>query len=257
MNRRVDIGLALAAGALTHAAFLGGVGLMASSLASGLQSGIGQLRAPWSHLANIALILQFPLLHSWLLTARGRRVLAAAVPGARGRTLAPSLYVGLASLQLMLVFGAWTPSAIVWWEPRGVAGVAAHALFGLSWLYLFRALHDGNIGLQSGAIGWWALLRGRRPEFGAMPKRGLFRRSRQPIYLGFLLVLWTAPTRSPDQLLLALVWTPYCLFGPLLKERRFLAIFGADFARYRERVPYFVPRLRSTPPSQRENSIGR
>jgi protein-S-isoprenylcysteine O-methyltransferase Ste14 len=243
-RRRFDVPVALATGALCHAAFLAGVGWMAFSLATGLQSGIGRLPAPWSAIANAALALQFPLLHSWLLTRRGRRALSSLLRGDRGSTLAPTLYATCASLQVLAVFALWTPSGVVWWEPRGGGGAVAWVAFAASWSFLIRALHDGHLGLQTGAIGWLALLRGRRPDFGSMPAGGLFGRCRQPIYLGFLLVLCTAPTRTPDQLLLALVWAPYCLLGPLLKEQRFLAIFGAEFVRYRQRVPYFVPRLR-------------
>jgi protein-S-isoprenylcysteine O-methyltransferase Ste14 len=243
MSRRIDIMLALCMGVLCHGLFVLGIALMGLGLATGMQSGLGRLPAPWSWIANSALVLQFPLLHSLLLATRGRRLLGRLFGARRGRTLAPTSYVIFASLQLLLVFGLWTPSGQLWWQPQGSSAVAAYALFALSWLLLAKAILDSGVGLQSGSIGWTALLRGNAPAYGGLPTRGLFRRCRQPIYLGFFLVLWTAPDWSPDRLLLVLVWSAYCIVGPVFKERRFATFYGEDFDRYRQRVPYFVPAL--------------
>ena len=74
---------------------------------------------------------------------------------------------------------------------------------------------------------------------------GLFRRSRQPIYLGFAMVLCSGPVWTLDHCVIASAWTTYCVLGPLLKERRFGTRYGADFEAYRRRVPYFFPQLHS------------
>ncbi|MEM1315751.1 MAG: isoprenylcysteine carboxylmethyltransferase family protein, partial [Pseudomonadota bacterium] len=98
--------------------------------------------------------------------------------------------------------------------------------------------------VQSGLLGWLSLLRGVRPQFPPMPERGTFRLIRHPIYLAFALVTWTVPVRTPDALLAALVLTAYCALGPLLKERRFDAMFGDRWRAYRARTPFWIPRLR-------------
>ncbi|MCA8942829.1 MAG: isoprenylcysteine carboxylmethyltransferase family protein [Planctomycetes bacterium] len=241
VTRLIDRVVAILAGLLCHGGFLFAVGAMAWALAGGMQTGLGRVPAPWASLANLGLALQFPLLHSVLLTSPGRALLGRCVPGARGRTLVVTTFVIVTSAQLAAVFLLWTPTGTVWYVPAGLSGVLSYTLFLASWMFLVRAIHDAGAGLQSGAIGWWALFRGRRPHFGGLPTEGLFRTCRQPIYLGFLLVLLTAPTRSADQLLLVLVWGPYCILAPRLKERRFLAIYGDEFAQYQRAVPYFVP----------------
>ena len=96
--------------------------------------------------------------------------------------------------------------------------------------------------LQSGALGWLSLLADRAPRFPDMPTLGLFRFIRHPIYLAFAFTLWTVPLWTPDQLLLAVLWTTYCVAAPLLKERRLNAQFGQRFAAYRRQVPYMIPR---------------
>jgi protein-S-isoprenylcysteine O-methyltransferase Ste14 len=225
-----------------HGSFLIAVATMATALFVGMQSGLGNLSGFWAVAADAVLIVQFPLLHSWLLGS-GRRVLVRLLPGGLGRTLATTIFATVSSLQLSALFALWTPSGVVWWTPTGAAAVVANAAFVASWVFLVRAIFDAGVGLQTGSIGWLALLVGRQPRFGPMPTRGLFRSCRQPIYLGFFLILWTAPAWTPDHLLLALAWSPYCLLGPRRKERRFRAAYGDLFAEYSERVPYFIPQL--------------
>ena len=77
-----------------------------------------------------------------------------------------------------------------------------------------------------------------------MPTHGLFARCRQPIYLGFALVLLTAPCWSLDWLLLAAGWCGYCAIGPRLKEARWERLFGEQFRSYRATVPFLLPRFR-------------
>lgn len=242
--RRFAAALVMALGC--HGLFLLAVGSMGFMLATGLQHGLGRLPGPYGLGADAVLLLQFPLLHSWLLTRRGRQVLVRLSPVGFGRELVPTTYVALASLQLLLAFWLWTPSGVVWARP-GEFGAAAAVwpwlAFGGAWLFLGKALFDAGLGLQSGAIGWWAVLRGQAVRYPDLPTRGLFARCRQPIYLGFALVLWTAPVWSLDWLLLAIVWTIYCIVGPRFKEARFGAVFGARFAKYQAVVPYFLPKL--------------
>jgi methanethiol S-methyltransferase len=230
--------------ALCHGLFALAVGSMAFCLVGGMQEGLGNLPAGWRVFGNLLLVAQFPLLHSALLSRRGRPWLYRLSPVGNGRTLAPSTYVAVGSLQLILTFWAWTPSGHVWHTPSGFAGGLQYALFAAAWVFLIKALWDSGLGLQTGAIGWWALLRGKSVSYGDLPTRGLFQRCRQPIYLGFALVLWTAPSWSADWLLLTGLWSVYCVIGPLLKEQRWEAIYGARFRAYRASVPYFLPRLR-------------
>jgi protein-S-isoprenylcysteine O-methyltransferase Ste14 len=49
------------------------------------------------------------------------------------------------------------------------------------------------------------------------------------------------PTWTPDQLVVAIAFTLYCLIGPLLKEARFRRIYGPAFDAYARRVPYWLP----------------
>jgi protein-S-isoprenylcysteine O-methyltransferase Ste14 len=240
------IALALAFGALCHALFAAGVLAMIVAMFFGLSESLGTVPWPWALLANAALIAQFPLAHSLLLTGRGGRLLARLIPGPHGQTLATTTYAIIASAQLLALFALWTPSGIIWWRAEGAAFWAMTTAYATSWLILLKASFDAGAEVQSGALGWMSLLARIRPVFPDMPTSGLFRLIRQPIYVAFALTLWTPPVWTPDQLVLAVAFTAYCLLAPRLKERRFAARYGALFDRYRAEVPYVLPRLTNT-----------
>jgi methanethiol S-methyltransferase len=237
------IALALIFGALCHTLFAAGVLAMIVAMFFGLSESLGRVPWPWAVLANAALIVQFPLVHSALLTGPGGRLLARLIPGPHGQTLATTTYAIIASAQLLALFALWTPSGIVWWRAEGVALWGVSAAYATSWLILLKASFDAGAEVQSGALGWMSLLARIRPVFPDMPTQGLFRLIRQPIYVAFALTLWTVPVWTSDQLVLAVSFTAYCLIAPRLKERRFAARYGARFDRYRAEVPYILPHL--------------
>lgn len=236
--------LALTAGALCHGTFLVAVSAMFIGLNNGLTTGRLRLGGAAGTVWNVLLALQFPLVHSFLLTPRGRGLLARLLGRRHGKSLTPTTYAWSAALQILATFALWSPSGTVWWEPQGGARFGMNMLFASSWLFLGKALLDGGLGLQTGWIGWSAVWRGQRVQFPPLAQRGLFAACRQPIYLGFALTLWTGPVWTPDRLLLATLWSAYCVIGPLHKERRYLAQHGEAFARYQVRVPYMLPRKR-------------
>jgi protein-S-isoprenylcysteine O-methyltransferase Ste14 len=237
------IALALGLGLICHTLFAAAVLAMIVAMFFGLSESLGTVAWPWAILANAALIAQFPLGHSLLLTGPGGRLLARLVPGPHGRALATTTYAIIASAQLLLLFALWTPSGIIWWRADGAAFAVITTAYAASWLLLLKASFDAGAEVQSGALGWMSLMARVRPVFPDMPTAGLFRLIRQPIYVAFALTLWTTPVWTPDQLALALSYTAYCLLAPRMKERRFAARYGDRFQRYRARVPYVLPRL--------------
>ena len=237
------IALALGLGALCHTLFAAGVLAMIVAMYFGLSESLGAVPWPWAALANAALIVQFPLAHTLLLTGPGGRLMARMIPGPHGRTLATTTYAIIASAQLLALFALWTPSGIIWWRAEGVILWAITAAYGASWLILLKASFDAGTEVQSGALGWMSLMARIRPVFPDMPTQGLFRLIRQPIYVAFALTLWTVPVWTPDQLVLASSFTAYGLRAPRLQDRRFAQRYGDRFARYRTDVPYALPRL--------------
>lgn len=238
---RARILVSLSIGLVCHLVFALGVFAMITAMFFGMSESLGAVPWPWAVAVNALLILQFPLAHSWLLTKRGGKVLAWLVPGTHGVGLSTTTYAIIASVQLFVLFAFWTPSDIVWWQAEGWIFWLLCGAYGVSWLLLAKASFDAGIEVQSGALGWMSMLANIRPVFPDMPTLGLFRFIRHPIYAAFVLTLWTVPTWTPDQLVLALSLTAYCILAPLLKERRFARRYDDRFQAYKNDVPYMIP----------------
>ncbi|MEL6451635.1 MAG: isoprenylcysteine carboxylmethyltransferase family protein [Pseudomonadota bacterium] len=240
---RARILVAYAYGVICHAIFGLAVLAMIAAMFFGMSQSLGQLPAPWSYVANAALLLQFPLVHSLLLTRKGGKALGAMAPARYAKTLGTTTYAIVASVQLLMLFALWTPSGVIWWQAEGAAFVLLCLAYATAWGLLIKASYDAGAEVQSGALGWMSLAQDRMPQFPDMPTTGLFRIIRQPIYVAFALTTWTVPVWTPDQLAVALSLTAYCVLAPLLKERRFARRYGDRFAAYQRAVPYAVPSL--------------
>jgi protein-S-isoprenylcysteine O-methyltransferase Ste14 len=233
--------IAIVYGVICHAAFAAGVGTMMISMYTGTSIGLGSFQFPWSWLANLVLVLQFPLMHSFLLTSRGRSSLSRLAPCGLGQHLSTTTYVIIASLQVLLLFALWSPTGIIWWSASGHVRILISVFYAVAWLLLLKSIVDAGLALHTGLLGWHAVRKGAEPQYPPMPSSGLFRLCRQPIYVSFTLTLWTVPTWTPDQLFLAASLTTYCIIGPLFKERRFKRFYGTTFDAYQRRVPYWLP----------------
>ncbi len=232
---------AFAYGLTCHIIFVLAVGAMIVAMFFGMSESLGNIPKPWSYLANLLLIIQFPLTHSFLLSRRGSTLLRCMGPVQYSDTLSTTTYAIIASFQLLLLFTLWTPSGTVWWRADGPLFYLICGFYLLSWLLLIKASYDAGAEVQSGALGWMSLAQNMKPIFPDMPTKGLFRLVRQPIYVSFALTLWTVPVWTPDQFILAIILTSYCLIAPRLKEARFRKRYGARFMQYQSKVPYAFP----------------
>jgi methanethiol S-methyltransferase len=193
--------------------------------------------------SSVALCIDLQLLglfvaqHSAMARRGFKRVLAGHVPPLVER----STYVLCASLVLILLFAAWQPLPAAVWraaDPRAVAAIQALSAFG--WLLVFGTFLTGHF---AGFRRKRAVLNFAGRTASATPLRtpGLYRAIRHPLYLGFMLAFWSAPVMTAGHLLFACVMTAYIFAGIWLEERDFLAFFGDQYRRYRQRVAMLLP----------------
>lgn len=235
--------VALIYGLLCHLTFGAAVLAMAVSLFTGMRFGIGPFHGWSSILANGLLLATFPVSHSWLLSPRGRRFMAKLVPLGIGSKISTTVFVIISSLQLFTVFVLWSPSGVIWWQAGNYLRVDLGIVAAAAWLLLAKSMADAQLDLQLGLVGWWAVFRNRKAVYKPFATKGLYRFVRQPIYISFALLLWLTTVWTPDQLVLAVAWTGYCIVGALLKEKRFTRYFGNAFREYQKHVPFWVPGL--------------
>lgn len=125
-------------------------------------------------------------------------------------------------------------------RPGWLAGAQAAMLAAGAAVFLW-----GLAGYDLGRFAGTAQVRAHRrgeplAEDEALRLDGAHRYVRHPLYAGGLLVLWGG-VGDPLALATAVWATLYLLAGMALEERKLLALYGAAYARYRERVPALVP----------------
>ena len=233
--------IALFYGLLCHGIFLVAGAVMFFTILTGFQFSVGPFEGFGAVAINLLLLIQFPIGHSFFLSNRGMKVLEIFAPKSYAKTLRTTVYATIASIQLILLFTFWNFSGVFIWQIETPASISIIILNLLSWALLSISSIQAGYKVQTGSLGWTSVYQEKTPVFPDMPTRGLFSIIRQPIYLSFSLVLWTSPSMSLDLFTVALSYSLYCYFGPLLKEKRFQKIYGKRFSNYKKKVPYFMP----------------
>jgi protein-S-isoprenylcysteine O-methyltransferase Ste14 len=153
-----------------------------------------------------------------------------------------STYVLCSSLALVLLFWQWRPLPTMVWrieDPR--IAVAIRGLSYAGWLGVLCSTclinHFELFGLRQVASN----LAGREVPAPRFRTPLFYRFVRHPIYLGFIIAFWAAPTMTAGRLLFAAATTAYIVVGILLEERDLVELFGDDYRRYKERVSMLVP----------------
>lgn len=152
-----------------------------------------------------------------------------------------STYVLLSSAALVLLFWGWRPLPQAIWTVAGAWREVVWAVAWAGWAIVlastFLISHFDLFGLRQ----VWSFARGAgepAPEF----RTPLFYKVvRHPLYVGFILAFWAAPTMSLGHLVFAFATTAYILVAIQLEERDLVGVFGEVYVRYQKQVSMILP----------------
>src|SRR5215467_13718956 len=152
-----------------------------------------------------------------------------------------STYVLFSSVALLVLFWKWEPMGRVIWDVETHTGqLLLYVLYAAGWLTVLAATflinHFDLFGLRQ----VWLYLRGIPYTPLRFRTPGLYRIVRHPLYVGWLLVFWSAPLMTVAHLVFAVATTAYILLAIQFEERDLIQ-FHAEYAEYRRRVPMLVP----------------
>jgi protein-S-isoprenylcysteine O-methyltransferase Ste14 len=188
---------------------------------------------------DVGLILLFGLQHSVMARPGFKRAWTRVVP----KELERSAYVLLSSGVLALVMWQWRPipTPVLWVADATWSIALGWAVMGVGVAILLLATflinHFELFGLQQG----WLTLRGQALRTPAFVTPLLYRIVRHPLYVGWFLIFWGAPTMSAGHFLFSVGMSLYILIAIRFEERDLVKHIGEPYRRYREQVPALVP----------------
>ena len=190
---------------------------------------------------DLGLLAAFALQHSGMARPAFKRWWTRVVPEEAER----STYVLLSSLALAALFVYWEPIGGVVWSATGALRTALIGLYLLGWVLLlyttFLIDQFDLLGLKQ----VWRRLGNKGYRAPAFRTPRLYKIVRHPLYIGWLVIFWSAPTMTAAHLLFALACTAYILIAIRWEERDLVAAFGSTYSDYQARTPMLLPRLRT------------
>src|SRR5580704_15507759 len=193
-------------------------------------------------IVNLLLMSVFAIQHSVMARKQFKQWWTQFVP----KSVERSTYVLFSSLALVLLFWQWRPiPTLVWQIDHPQIAMAVIGLSFAGWLIVltstFLINHFELFGLHQVANN----LAGNPMPVQRFRTPLYYKFVRHPLYLGFIIAFWAAPTMSVGHLLFAAVTAAYIVVGALLEERDLVDLFGDDYRRYKDRVSMLLPWRRS------------
>jgi methanethiol S-methyltransferase len=238
MSRLISFLYGLAAYAIFFVTFLYAIGFVCGLVVPKTVDTGAVVPTAEALIVNLLLMSVFAIQHSVMARKQFKQWWTQFVPAPIER----STYVLFTSLALILLFWQWRPMPTpVWQIGDASVAVAVTALSLVGWLVVltstFLINHFELFGLQQVVNN----LAGRSAAAPRFRTPLYYKFVRHPIYLGFIIAFWAAPTMTVGRLLFAAVTTAYIFVGIFLEERDLIDLFGDEYRRYRERVSMLVP----------------
>jgi protein-S-isoprenylcysteine O-methyltransferase Ste14 len=201
-------------------------------------------------LVNAGLLSLFALQHSIMARSGFKRWWTKFVP----EPIERSTYVLFSSLCLLLLFWYWQPLGGVIWQVQSEMGqIILKSLcllgFGIVLVSTFLINHFDLFGLRQVLL----YFTGKKYEPLQFRTPFYYKYVRHPIYMGFMIAFWAAPTMTAAHLFFAVMTTGYMLVAIQFEEHDLIKQFGEKYQDYKRSAPMLIPFTKSR--KQRETNL--
>jgi protein-S-isoprenylcysteine O-methyltransferase Ste14 len=178
----------------------------------------------------------FVLAHSLGATNRLKQIFSR-ISGREPRSY--RLCYNLASFAMIIwVMAAYRNSAVLYFAP-GIWSLALYAGQILVAVIIFQCIRQTGTGDFLGI----SQLNSSDAHPIRLVTNGHYAHMRHPLYFYSSIFLILNPVMTAQWLLLTLYSLVYFILGGLIEERRLINIFGEEYRRYQQRVPFIIPAL--------------
>ena len=189
-------------------------------------------------LVNASLLGIFALQHSIMARPAFKKWWANFVPAIIER----STYVIVSSLCLVLLFWQWQPIGGIIWEIKNpttqlLLKLLSMVGFGIVLVSTFLINHFDLFGLRQ----VWLYFTGKEYFQISFKMPFVYKYVRHPLYFGFVVAFWAAPTMTAAHLFFALIMTVYIIIAIQFEEKDLIQYFGATYLQYRKSAPMLIP----------------
>jgi protein-S-isoprenylcysteine O-methyltransferase Ste14 len=186
---------------------------------------------------NCGLLTLFAVQHSVMARPWFKRAWTKFVP----EPIERSTYVLFSSIAMILLFWKWEPiGGVIWSIEQPGARYLVLGFYALGWAILLLATflinHFDLFGLRQ----VWLYLLGKPYTQLQFNTPLLYKYVRHPLYVGWLMIFWSAPVMTSAHLLFAVATTAYILLAIQWEEHDLIQMHP-EYAEYRRRVPMLIP----------------
>jgi len=189
-------------------------------------------------LTNVSLIALFTVTHSVMARQKFKRWLTRYFPQAMER----STFVLTSSVLLMVLMLNWQPlGGTIWTVNNEIAIITLYSMFaigtGMIFLASFLINHFDLFGLRQV---WLAFVNKPYSELN-FSTPFLYKVTRHPLYLGFVIMLWSTPVMTTAHLVCAILMTTYIVIAIQFEEKDLVRNLGEKYRQYQKTVPMLIP----------------
>jgi len=147
---------------------------------------------------------------------------------------------------MILLLWLWEPMEGIVWSAEGTSlRIALTALsflgFGIVLLSTFFINHFDLFGLRQ----VWFFLKGQTYQSLKFRTPYFYKYVRHPLYLGWIIAFWAAPTMTIAHFLFAALCTGYILIAIRFEEKDLIQTFGEKYIEYKRIAPMLIPFTKS------------